>query len=423
MKNSIIARVVILGTIAIIGIIGIQTYWVKTTWSVKQQEFHDRVNIALLNVAKTFEKMGKPLPTYDLVERISSNYYVVNVNDIINANNLEYFLRKELEAVALTDDFEYGIYDCASNKMVYGKYISYNSEEEKISPEVKTEQLPTYDKYIYYFGVRFPNRTGQVLNLMPLTVFFSLILLVTIFFFTYSIFVILRQKQLGEMQKDFINNMTHEFKTPISTIKISADVFLKNEKIRGDKRLSQYANIIKEQNNRLNDQVEKVLQLARIERDNFKLKKETLDLHAILEEILPSVHLKVTEHNGHLSAELKAQHSIIEADRLHLTNILHNLFDNALKYTNTAPYIKVTTKNIRNQQLQLCISDNGIGIEKEYLAKVFDKFYRVPTGNIHDVKGFGLGLFYVKNICITHGWQVKLDSKKGSGTTVTITIQ
>ncbi|MEL7021771.1 MAG: sensor histidine kinase, partial [Bacteroidota bacterium] len=190
MRNGIIAWVVILGTIAIIGIIGIQTYWLKMTWDVKQQEFHDKVNIALLDVAKTFEQMGKPLPAYDLIERISSNYYVVNVNDFINASTLEYLLRKELEDIGLTDDFEYGIYDCANDKMVYGNYVSYRPAQEAplTDVHVHTEQLPTYDKYIYYFGVRFPNRTGQILNLMPLATVFSVIMVLTLIFFTSSIF-------------------------------------------------------------------------------------------------------------------------------------------------------------------------------------------------------------------------------------------
>lgn len=418
MKNSIIIRVVILGALSIIGIIAIQTYWVKNTWNVKEQEFHEKVNIALLNVAETFEKIGKALPTYDLIERVSLNYYVVNINDIIDANNLEYFLQKELEKVGLADDFEYGIYDCATDQMVYGNYISYN-----VSDEIKTVQktnLPTYDKFIYYFGVRFPNRTGQVLSSMPLTLIFSSILLITVFFFTYSIFVIVRQKQLSEMQKDFINNMTHEFKTPISTIKISADVFLNNENIKKDKRLSQYAKIIKEQNERLNNQVEKVLQLARIERDNFKLNKEALNLHEIIEESIKSTELKVVEKGGSLVTDFQAKYPDIYADRLHLTNILYNLLDNAVKYTQDAPRILIKTKDLGMGKLQFSVVDNGIGIEKDALAKVFNKFYRVPTGNVHDVKGFGLGLFYIKNICNSHGWRVNIKSEVGEGTTVTI---
>lgn len=422
MRNGIIAWVVILGTIAIIGIIGIQTYWLKMTWDVKQQEFHDKVNIALLDVAKTFEQMGKPLPAYDLIERISSNYYVVNVNDFINASTLEYLLRKELEDIGLTDDFEYGIYDCANDKMVYGNYVSYRPAQEAplTDVHVHTEQLPTYDKYIYYFGVRFPNRTGQILNLMPLATVFSVIMVLTLIFFTSSIFVILRQKQLSEMQKDFINNMTHEFKTPISTMKISADVFLKHQKIQSDPRLFKYAQIIKEQNKRLNDQVEKVLQLARIERDNFKLKKETLHLHDIVTQTLEGVQLRLAENKGRIITEWNTQHHLVQADRLHLTNILYNLLDNALKYTQAHPIIYIRTQDLSRHRIMLSIQDNGIGIEKELIPKLFTKFYRVPTGNRHDVKGFGLGLFYVKNVCEAHGWQVQLDSEKGKGTTVRI---
>ncbi len=173
MKNSTILRVVILGAIAIVSIIGIQTYWVLKTWNVKEQEFHEKVNIALLNVARSFEKLGKPLPAYDLIEQVSTNYYVVNINDVINANSLEYFLRKELEAVGLSEDCEYGIYDCSTDKMVNGDYISYASLSDE--PLVPNAELPTYNKYLYYFGVRFPHRTGQILDSMPLTIIFSVL--------------------------------------------------------------------------------------------------------------------------------------------------------------------------------------------------------------------------------------------------------
>jgi len=196
---------------------------VWSTWNIKEKEFDDKVRIALLNVAHEFERMGSPLPTYDLINRVSANYYVVNINDVINANNLEYFLRRELEAVGLNEDFEYGIYDCATNKMVYGNYISYRPGVD--STLIRRDNLPVYDKFTYYFGVHFPRRT------------FSSILLLTVLFFAYAMFIILRQKRLSEMQKDFINNMTHEFKTPISTIGISADVFLQSPDVQQQPRL------------------------------------------------------------------------------------------------------------------------------------------------------------------------------------------
>ncbi|MCB9282752.1 MAG: HAMP domain-containing histidine kinase [Lewinellaceae bacterium] len=418
MKNSTIIRVVLVGALAIISIIGIQTYWVMKTWNVKAQEFHERVVVALLNVAREFEKMGNQLPAYDLVTQVSTNYYVVNINDIIDANNLQFFLRQELEEMGLTEGFEYGIYDCTTNKMVYGAYLS-NSVADT-TPVLDTD-LPIYDKFTYYFGVRFPNRTNQILNSMGLTITFSALLLLTVTFFLYSIFVILRQKQLSEMQKDFINNMTHEFKTPISTIKISADVFLNNPTIQADERLNQYAKIIQDQNQRLNNQVEKVLQLAKIEGDNFRLSPEETDLHDFLNQIVPSARIKVEEMGGSLSCSLEATHPTIMADKLHLSNIIHNLLDNAIKYCKTAPSIQILTQT-KGKNTVLTVSDKGIGIAPEHQHKVFEKFYRVPTGNVHNVKGFGLGLFYIKSICHAHGWKIDLESKPEEGTSISISI-
>jgi len=415
MKDSTIRRVIVLGALAILGVLAVQSYWVIRTWNLQEQEFNDKVQIALLNVAKDLEKIGSQLPSQGLISQISTNYYVVNINDIINANTLEFYLRNQLEAIGLAEDFEYGIYDCSSNKMVYGNYISYDPE----NVDIKKEDLPMYDEYLYYFGVRFPNRTGYLLNSMNFTILFSLILLMTIAFFAYTLYIILRQKRLSEMQKDFINNMTHEFKTPISTIKISANTFLNHPTVQADNRLLQYASIINDQNNRLNSQVEKVLQLARIERDNFRLKKEPINLHELLEHIIGSTKLKVAELGGSLDATLNAKKIIVSADKLHLTNILHNLLDNAMKYRKEIPEISIKTED-SGEKIHLKIIDKGLGINKEEQGKVFQKFYRVPTGNVHNVKGFGLGLFYVKNICREHGWKLELESEEGKGTTINI---
>ncbi len=420
MKNSTIRGVLLLGALAIVSVIAIQTWLVWSTWNIKEKEFDDKVRIALLHVAREFERMGSPLPTYDLINRVSPNYYVVNVNDVINANNLEYFLRRELEEVGLNEDFEYGIYDCATNKMVYGNYISYQPEPD--SAHVHRDNLPVYDKFTYYFGVHFPRRTSYILGNMRLTTIFSAILLLTVLFFAYAMFIILRQKRLSEMQKDFINNMTHEFKTPISTIGISADVFLQHKEVQQQPRLFQYAHIIKEQAQRLNSQVEKVLQLARLERNNFTIKLEPIHLHPLLEHILSSVRAKVEDQGGKLDCVFEATNDLIQADRVHLTNILHSLLDNAIKYCRDVARIKVHTWQ-EGDHLLLAIRDEGIGIAKAHQARVFDKFYRVPTGNVHNVKGFGLGLYYVRNICIAHGWKIGLDSVPQKGTTVTIRMK
>lgn len=419
MKNSIIIRVVILGAFSVMGILAVQTFWVLRSWDLKDQEFDEKAQIALLNVAKDLEKLGSPLPPQNLISQLSSNYYAVNINDIINANLLEYYLIKELELVGLKEDFEYGIYDCSSNKMVYGNYISYASD--KPSAVGKRDDLPSYDEYLYYFGVRFPSRTSHLLSSMRVTITFSILLLLTVLFFIYTTYIILRQKRLSEMQKDFINNMTHEFKTPISTIKLSANTFLGHPTIKADSRLMQYARIINDQNERLNSQVEKVLQLARIERDNFKLNKEPIVLHDLLLQIGETTKMKVHELGGHMDLQLNATTSTIKADKLHFTNLMHNLIDNAIKYSKEHPEITIKTSN-ENNYLRLSICDKGIGIPKDSQGKVFEKFYRVPTGNVHNVKGFGLGLYYIKNVVNTHGWKIHLESEEGQGTNIHIDI-
>ena len=404
---------------AILGIIAIQSYLFINNWDLQEKVFEERAYSALYKVAKEFEKIGNQLPESDLIRQVASNYYVVNVNDVINANNLQYFLSRELDAVGLTDDFEYGIYDCGTGQMVYHNYISYNGQTDTTALEKNA--LPIYDEYTYYFGVRFPDRNGRIFSAMSLTLTFSAILLVTILFFLFSISIILRQKRFSEMQKDFINNMTHEFKTPISTIKISSDVFLKNPVILENPRLLEYAKIIGSQNKRLNRQVEKVLQLAKVEQDNFQLNRESVHLHEVLLDVLNAASVKIRQEGGKLNWDLMAKDDLIEADRLHLSNVLHNLLDNAMKYCREIPKIHVATTTEQEGTI-IRIQDEGIGIPKDALQRVFRKFYRVPTGNVHNVKGFGLGLFYVKNICNAHGWKVKLDSEEEKGTTIQIII-
>ena len=403
-----------------LGIIGIQSYWVLQTWDIKSNEFNQSVRIALRKATERLAEAGPfELPSKELVTQVSSNYYVVNTEASIDPNLLEHFLRAELEALSLNEDFEYGIYDCSSQDMVYGNYCSYDVENPKSSEEIGPKRLPKHDKFTYYFGVSFPNRKSHLAGEVQFSILFSVLALLSIFFFVYSLAVILRQRRLSQMQKDFINNMTHEFKTPISTIKISSNVFLKNENIQKDDRLLRYANIIKDQNDRLNNQVEKVLQIARIEGESFELKKEALNINSVLQEVVQSAELKVNQLGGEITTQLQSNLSNIEADKLHLTNIIHNLLDNAIKYCKKIPEINIETKDVDNH-LQLTIVDKGIGIEKEFQPKIFRKFYRVPTGNVHNVKGFGLGLFYVKNICKAHGWKIDVDSIKGEGTKVLI---
>ena len=419
MKNSTIQRVVILGVIAIVGIIGIQSYWVVNTWNINEDEFHKKASLSLMRTARALAEFNNAsLPSRNILRQRTSNYYVVNTEYEIDTTLLKFFLQREFERLALHVDFEYAVFDCTTDEMVYGGYVSYSnkSREDLVLgdlPKSESEDLN------YYFGVKFPSRTGFLLGKLQVSIILSVILLVTIIFFAYSMFVILRQKRLSEMQKDFINNMTHEFKTPISTIRISADVFLHAPEIRKDPRLFQYAGIIREQNLRLNRQVEKVLQLARIEQGNLDLQPELTDLGEVAREAAGSARLRAEKMGGFLYDQTGDQPVPVRADRFHLSNILNNLLDNAIKYHSGKPDITIGI-DLLGREAVLNICDRGIGIPREHLHRVFEKFYRIPTGNVHNVKGFGLGLFYVKSICEAHHWKLSLESEPGRGTTIRI---
>jgi two-component system phosphate regulon sensor histidine kinase PhoR len=216
--------------------------------------------------------------------------------------------------------------------------------------------------------------------------------------------------------------MTHEFKTPIATMGIAAGVFMQSEEIRANPRLLQYAHILKEQNKRLNQQIERVLQVARFERNQFELKKEPVSLHALIREVYHPESLLFEAAGGSIRLCLDATYDRVVVDPLHTGNVLHSLLDNALKYHAGIPDAEVRTYT-ENMAIVLEVTDKGIGIAPEYQTRVFDKFYRVPTGNVHNVKGFGLGLYYVKRICEAHGWKLRLKSLPGHGTTFSIKIQ
>ena len=237
----------------------------------------------------------------------------------------------------------------------------------------------------------------------------------------YAIWIILKQQRVTDLQKDFINNMTHEFKTPISSIKIASDVIIQDDQISKNPRIKKYASIIKDQNERLNNQVEKVLNIARLEKDQFKLKLEQVELVSFIRHIIKLEKIKIEEANGVIEFNSSINEAHIEADKLHLSNVISNIFDNAQKYCEDKPQIFVSLAQNKNV-FNLEIKDSGIGIQKDQLKTIFDKFYRVSTGNVHNVKGFGLGLFYVKNICEAHGWKIQVDSEPNKWTNFTIEI-
>ncbi len=386
----------------------------KQAFDLRQQEFDQNVQSALTNVAQAILRYNNhDYPLQNPVRQLSSSYYVVMVNEVIDNDLLKALLTKEFEQRGIRLSFHYTIYDCANDDLVYGDYISFGNTPVS---QGNTTRFPKWRKDNYYFGISFVNKDLALIGQMGFWLFSSGVLLLVIVFFSYTLFIILKQKRLSEIQKDFINNMTHEFKTPIATIAISSDVLKNPSIVHNPERLLNYASIIGEEANRLKSQVERVLQMASVEKDEIRLKKEAVNLHETIRKAVEHNQLSLTNKGGNINFDLRATQPYLQADSLHLTNILYNLLDNAIKYTRHAPEISIATYNTK-QGICLSIQDNGIGIGREEQKKIFDKFYRVPTGNLHDVKGFGLGLNYVRGMVKAHGGSIQLESEPDKGST------
>lgn len=411
--------VIVLATLSLAGILVTQVFWLRRAFDLRDKQFTFNVNLALKNVVESLcHYNGSDYPGDNPIDQLGSNYFIVRTNNMIEPAILEYFLKAEFEKRAIASSFEYGIYDCRDEQMVYGNFV--NLTDKATSPATSGD-FPSLSENDYYFGVLFPNRPFDLAGQMGIWTFSTLVLLIVVVFFAFTLFVIFKQKRLSEIQRDFINNITHEFKTPISTIALSAEVLKSPDIIKSPERLRNYATIIESENLRLKNQVEKVLQIASLDGEAIGLKKEVVRLEDLLTDAMDRIAVPLKTKNGNIS--LTGQHHgvMIKADRLHVTNILFNLLDNAVKYTDIAPDILISTHQDEHN-VTIAVRDNGKGISPEEQSRIFDRFYRIPTGNLHDVKGFGIGLNYVKIIVGAHDGKVSVMSELGKGSTFKITL-
>lgn len=421
MSRTTLRIVIVLAGLSIAGITFTQIYWVRKAFDIHENAFYRDVNSALSSVAsKIFEINKTPSSANNPVTQVSTNYYVVTINSPIDQNLLEFLLLTEFEKRNITATFEYAVYDCIDQCMVGGKAISPKGNKLVTATGLPAWQPRKYDGY--YFGVQFPTLQVNLASQMGIWVFSSAVNLIVIFFFVYTLFVILRQRRLSEIQRDFINNMTHEFKTPISTIAISADVLKDPSIVNSPERLLNYSTIIQNENNRLKQHVERVLQMARLDKGEIALKKEHVNIEDLIRDAVKNISIALPAADGRIELDFQATHHGMFADRLHLTNVFFNLLDNAVKYCKQTPKIVVTTHDQGTNSIRIEISDNGIGISPDNHKKIFQKFFRVSTGNIHDVKGFGIGLNYVKLVVESHKGKITVASELGKGSTFTLIL-
>ncbi|MEI6489529.1 MAG: HAMP domain-containing sensor histidine kinase [Bacteroidota bacterium] len=360
----------------------------------------------------------------DVVNDVFDELVSVNIyNDYSRAKfdtmRLDSVVRVELLEKGISTKYKYGVMASKAmpadssklselDKQLYNSHYKINLAPDNIF--IKPQFLSLY----------FPNQNNYVISSLWFMLAISVVLMgVLIFSFYYTISTILKQKKLSEIKNDFISNMTHEFKTPISTISLACEVLNDRTIEKSEERTGKYVKMIRDENKRLSLLVENILQTAILDKGEFKLKIQQTDIHSLIEQTIANIRLQVENKEGEITTELRAENYNIEADRVHITNIIFNLIDNALKYSNDKPVISIATRSDKDG-IFISVKDNGIGISKENQHRIFDTMYRVHTGNVHNVKGFGLGLSYVKAVVEKHGGSIKVESELNKGSTFTV---
>ena len=353
-------------------------------------------------------------------ELISINVYK-DYKPKVDSLMLDTVLHQELREAGITTNFVYSISSRLANSNSRANYKDAQKDCDSTGCYYKINLSPS-NVYVtpQYLSVSFPNETNYLLNTMwaMLTVS-ALVICILIMAFYYTIATISKQKKLSEIKNDFISNMTHEFKTPISTISLAAEMLNDSSVSKTPEKQHRFIKMITDENKRLSILVESILQTSILDKGEFKLKISPVDVHEIINQAIQNTQLLIDQRNGIITKQLDATNCLIIADKVHLTNIIFNLIDNAVKYTSDTPHILISTKD-GTGGIEITIKDNGIGISKDNLRKIFDKFYRVPTGNVHNVKGFGLGLSYVKAVVEKHNGTIHVESEIGKGSTFKI---
>lgn len=437
--RKIFPVIIVLISLSLVGTIYVQYNWLRTMLEDKQEEFKSKLINGINDVGKLLMEQKGTLPSlknfrtqpgfnwpseqfqmelmkpptiaqkfteFEVAEKLQKAFDLHGLKNVqyefaitSNVNLLSYELKSK--------NFLNEIKDQDNNLILY--YIfqppSGSDLENLVPEEIMTVVVPNWKQI-----------SGEMQWMIVGAIFFTL-MIISAFYVTVN--ALLRQKKVSEIKNDFINNMTHEFKTPLATISLAVDA-LRNQKVLQDKeKMDYFSGIIKEENKRMNKHVETILQAAVMDRQELSLSKMPLHIHNLVEEIVDNYFLQLEEKKGRAEIHLDAKYDQIEADPVHFRNLISNLIDNAVKYSKENLLVKISTYNT-NKNLVVRVEDNGIGMSKETLRRIFEKFYRAHTGNIHNVKGFGLGLSYVKTIVDAHHGKIKVDSTLGKGTGFTL---
>lgn len=421
--KKVFPLIVVLISLSVVGILFIQMSWINNAIKLKHQEFLRSVNISLRGSVDAIQNQFLSKQTVQYVTKKDRQFYLEQ-----NFTTQSWFTQDELHDIIqgvlkennIKVPFEFSILNMYKNPVFVSDGFHLEDMETAFPIGLATDNDAMNQETLYLSIHEDKNAVvRQMWWIIMASIIFTIIIISA---FIVTVRTLFNQKKISEIKSDFINNMTHELKTPLATISLAIDA-LTNEKVIHDaEKVKIYSSMIKEENKRMNKQVEKILQAARLEREEIKLTLQKLDAHQIINKVADNLALQIQERNGTLTLRLNATNPMIDADEVHFSNIIFNLLDNAMKYSAGAPHIELETFSHGNGMISIKVKDNGIGMDKETQARIFEKFYRAHTGNLHNVKGFGLGLSYVKAIVDAHEGRIKVESAPGKGSAFTITL-
>ncbi|UJH67595.1 sensor histidine kinase [Allomuricauda sp. SCSIO 65647] len=342
----------------------------------------------------------------------------VPIHKRVSKHELELLLGRELNNRGIDIDYEYGVYSSGYPTKIKSRKFKFSESTLYKAPILKDSEGKTNFSLLLTFPKKKKFLLESIMGMAALSLIFTLVIVIA---YSSAIYQLIKQKQISEIKSDFINNMTHEFKTPIATINLAVEAIRNPQSIEDKDKVLRYLGMIKDENKRMHAQVENVLRISKLEKNQLDISKDRVDAHDIIGDAVAHVELIVKDRGGYVKTNLEAPRAEILANEMHMTNVMVNILDNAVKYSPDAPKIDVYTEVVKNH-LIIKVQDQGAGMSKVVLKKVFEKFYREHTGDIHNVKGHGLGLAYVKKIIEDHQGEVYAESEKGKGSTFYIKL-
>lgn len=420
--KKVFPLIVVLITISVLGIIFIQMSWIRNAISLRQKQHQQDVEHAVSDIKnELYQLYIFSTGNIGFLDEESRQFILQNfTTQRIDEKDIQNVIDKALTKYNVNEPADYTILNIFQSPIVSSKGFKPEFLSRSIPIPLQVENARTPEILYLYIKEDQNSILHSMGWMIGASIFFTTIIISA---FALTVRTMFTQKKLSEIKSDFINNMTHELKTPLATISLAIDALTNEKVIHDTDKIKYYSSMIKDENKRMNKQVEKILQSARLEKQDVKLNLQHLNAHDIIDKVANNLSLQIQEKNGSLKLNLHATKYIIEADEVHFSNIVFNLLDNAIKYSkdNVPIAIEIETQNTGGM-LAIKVKDNGIGMSKETAGRVFEKFYRAHTGNLHNVKGFGLGLSYVKAMVEAHEGKARVDSTPGKGSTFTVSF-